>query len=180
MIVVILVGISAAMIAPAMTRAMAINRTNRCQYDAARLFRSARASAIGTGRAHLVNRTGAAGGVALEVFIGDSSSCARSRWDAIVVPGNPPVDGFYEETYTASGHGVLVRYLTPASGAAIPTQVCFDPQGERHQRASVGGPFVRARETLTFAIDRLENGAPAGDPQRAILLPQFGTPRVLR
>lgn len=179
MIVVVIVGISAALVAPAMTRSMSIARANRCQYDAARMFRSARANAIGTGRAHLVNTTPTVGDYRLDVYMGDSSSCSRSNWAAIVVPASTIVDHLWETEYTTSGHGVRLDYL-PRVGLAPPRQICFEPQGERFERAGVVGVFTRNTSTLAFTIDRLENGSVAGDPQRRILLPQFGTPRVYR
>jgi prepilin-type N-terminal cleavage/methylation domain-containing protein len=179
MIVVCIIGISAALVAPAMMRTMGIARANRCQYDAARMFRSARANAIGTGRAHLVHATTTAGDYHLEVYVGDSSSCARSSWGAIVVPASNVSDSLWEQSYTAGGHGVRMEFAARA-GLARPQQVCFEPQGERFERAGTTGVFTRGAATLTFTIDRLENGAVAGDPQRRIILPQFGTPRVYR
>ncbi len=181
MIVVTIIGISAAMIAPGIARSMAINRVNRCQYDAARMFRGVRASAIGTGRAYLVRRTGAAGDMRFDVYLGDSSSCARSRWDLIVVPGNFPVDHLYEADYATGGHSAQIRYAPSATGGratATPTDVCFDPHGERYQRAGTAGAFARGDDTLVMIIDRLENGALAGDPERRVLLPRLGAPRV--
>ncbi|MFO0715042.1 MAG: hypothetical protein U0353_34710 [Sandaracinus sp.] len=179
MIVVVIVGISAALVAPAMMRAMAINRTNRCQYDAARMFRSARASAIGTGRAHLVHMTPTSGDVRLDVYIGDSSSCARSGWTQIVGGAMAPVDRLWETDYTAGGHGVGLTFRNVGGGPA-PQQVCFEPQGDRLTRTGTTGQFTRAATTVLFVITRLENGSNTGDPERQILLPQFGTPRVLR
>ncbi|MBN8616431.1 MAG: type II secretion system protein [Deltaproteobacteria bacterium] len=179
MIVVVIIGISAALLAPAMSRSMSINRTNRCQYDAARLFRAARANAIGTGRAHLVHSVTTVGDYRLETYIGDSSSCARSGWAAIIVPATTPVDEVRETTYTTSSDGVRLGYQA-AAGFAAPRQVCFEPQGDRYERPGVSGAFTLGPNTLVFTIDRLEAGALAGDPQRSILMPQFGTARVFR
>lgn len=178
MIVIVIIGISAAMVAPAMMRAMAINRVNRCQYDAARMFRAARANAIGTGRAHLVNLLVVGGNTHLEVHVGDSTSCARSAWGPIL-GGALPVDRLWEDDYTIPGHGVDLAFLPPAAGGPTPNQVCFEPQGERFERAGFGA-WAPSRATLVFTIDRLENGSIVGDPQRQIIIPQFGTPRVLR
>jgi type II secretory pathway pseudopilin PulG len=181
MIVVVIVGITAALAAPAVMRTMGISRANRCQYDAARMFRAARTNAIGTGRAHLVHLSPTAGDVTLSVFIGDSSSCARSTWagPSGIVSTAQPVDFIAERNYTQQPHGVLIRYL-PTPGFAVPQQVCFEPQGERWQRAGTGGNFTRGTATLIFAIDRLEGGSIAGDPQRQVVMPQFGAARVLR
>jgi prepilin-type N-terminal cleavage/methylation domain-containing protein len=184
MIVVVIVGVTAALVAPAVMRTMGIARANRAQYDAARMFRAARTNAIGTGRAHLVELVPTAGNVQLNVYIGDSSSCSRSCWTggacgAAIVGAAAPVDGIAESNYTRDPHGVLMRYL-PGPGGTVPRQVCFEPQGERWQRAGTTGPFTRGTATLIFAIDRLEGGGMAGDPQRQVVMPQYGTARVLR
>lgn len=178
MIVVVIVGVTAALVAPGVMRTMGIARANRCQYDAARMFRAARTNAIGTGRAHLVELVPTAGNVQLNVYIGDSSSCSRSTWGGIIGTA-APVDGIAEINYTQNPHGVLIRYL-PGPGGTVPRQVCFEPQGERWQRLGTTGPFTRGVGTLIFAIDRLEGGSMAGDPQRQVVMPQYGTARVLR
>lgn len=179
MVVVTIIGISAAMVAPGAMRTMAINRVNRCQYDAARMFRNVRSMAIGDGRAYLVRTTTSGADTRFDAYVGDSSSCARSRWDLIVVAGNAPVDHLASSEYTTGGHGVQLRYLAGA-GATAPTDVCFDPRGERFERAGTAGAFARGTSTLSLALDRLENGANAGDPQRRVLLPRMSAPRVWR
>ena len=179
MIVVVIIGISAALLAPAMSRSMSINRTNRCQYDVARLFRAARANAIGTGRAHLVHANVAASDYRLETYVGDSSSCARSNWALNAGPAAVPVDEVRETTYTTSSDGVRLGYQARL-GFAAPRQVCFEPQGDRYERPGETGAFTLGPNTLLFTIDRLEAGSLAGDPQRSVLLPQFGTARVFR
>ena len=178
MIVVVIVGITAALVAPAVMRTMGIARANRCQYDAARLFRAARTNAIGTGRAHLVQLVPVAGSVELRTYIGDSSSCSRSSWGGIVGT-DAPIDYIAQVNYTANPHGVLMRYL-PGAGGVVPANICFDPQGERWHQSGAGSPFTRGPATLIFAIDRLEGGSMAGDPQRQVIKPHFGAARVLR
>ncbi len=176
--VVVIVGVSAAMVAPAMMRTMGISRANRCLYDAARMFRTARSNAIGTGRAHLVTFGNTPGDAQVNVYVGDSSSCARSQWAAITTAD--PTDRVWEANYTTGGHGVGFALRPAAGGGVAPDQVCFEPQGDRYQRTGGAGAWTRGNGTLVFSIDRLENGASAGDPLRQIVLPQFGTPRVVR
>jgi prepilin-type N-terminal cleavage/methylation domain-containing protein len=179
MIVVVIVGVTTALVAPAVMRTMGISRANRCQYDAARMFRAARTNAIGTGRAHLVDFAPGVGGVELNVYLGDSSSCLRSSWGEIVGV-SAPVDGIREADFTRDPHGVRLAFLPGPGGAPAPRQVCFEPQGERWQRPGTVGLFTRGVATLIFAMDRLEGGSIAGDPQRQVIMPQFGAARVLR
>lgn len=177
MLVVVLVGISAAMIAPAIQRTMAINRASRCQYDFARLLRRARGEAIGTGRAHLIDINSIATDVHMNVYLGDSSSCQRSSWLGIVGV-SAPVDGVAQSTYDAGGDGVFVR-VTMAGGPA-PRQICYEPDGERFDRSAAAGVFQRTQAIITVTLDRHEQGVGGIDVLRQIVIPQFGVPRVVR
>lgn len=176
MIVVLLVGISAAMMAPAIMNTMAISRASRCQYDFARMLRRARSEAIGTGRAQLIDIVSAAGDVQMNVYIGDSSSCTRSLWGAIVGVMNP-VDRVWQSDYDAAGNGVFVAVLGPG---AAPRQICFEPDGDRFDRPSTAGVFTRSPGILTVTLDRHVQGTTGVDVQRQIVIPQFGAPRVVR
>jgi len=177
MIVVVLVGISAAMVAPALMRAMSISRATRCHNDLARLFRSARASAIGTGRAHLVDINPIGTDIQVSTYIGDSTSCQRSTWGGIV-GAMVPVDSVWQSNYSpdvANG----VRITVTAIGAPVPRQICFEPDGDRFLRPAPVGVFGRTAGVATVLVDRLEAGTPV-DVQRQIVIPQFGTPRTVR
>ncbi len=177
MIVVVLVGISAAMVAPSLMETMGISRTNRCQYDVARLLRRARADAIGTGRAHVVDFQTPGPAMEIEVYAGDSSSCQRSGWP-LIVDIDAPRDVVFAGDYTAGGHGVRI---TLASPAGVPMQICFEPDGDRFERGDRVSVFQRLPGVITVNLDRtVPDDVLAGDVQRQIVVPQFGTPRVVR
>jgi Tfp pilus assembly protein FimT len=178
MIVVVLVGISATMVAPSIMRAMASSRTGRCQYDVARLLRTARANAIATGRAQLVDFEDPGGGLLrTNLYRGDSSSCARSNWGAIVGV-DQPTDSVWASDYSLAGHRVLIAVT--AAGAAAPRQICFEPDGDRLDRTGTAGVFTRNAGLVTVAFDRIEPDGLSSDPQRRIIVPQFGAPRITR
>ncbi|GAB4204169.1 MAG: hypothetical protein OHK0013_18890 [Sandaracinaceae bacterium] len=177
MLVVVLVGISAAMVAPSIMRTMASSRTGRCQYDVARLLRTARGNAIASGRAQLVDFDPGTGAMRVNLYRGDSSSCARSAWGGIVGV-DQPIDSVWAEDYSIGGHSVLVAVT--AAGAGAPRQICFEPDGDRLDRPNTTGPFVRNAGLVTVAFDRIEPDGLSSDPQRRIIVPQFGAPRITR
>lgn len=173
MIVVSIIGISAAMVAPSLMRSMAINRTNRFQYDVARVLRRTRSDAIGTGRAHLLVMTTAGADTTLAVFRGASSSCPRAGW-ATILPADAPVDFVSTRLYSAGGHSVSIT-----RGPGTPTNICFEPDGDRF-----GGGVVTAlvpdNVDYVYTIARNEPGANNVDPPRSIVISPFATPRVVR
>jgi len=176
MIVVVLVGVSAAMIAPALMRTMAISRASRCQYDVARLFRRARGEAIGTGRGDPGNLTGPAEDVQMDLYVGDSSSCSRAGWPGIVNVMLPR-DRVWQSDYDAAGNGVFITF-TGVGGA--PRQICFEPDGDRFYRFTPAGVFLRDASIVTINLNRHEQGAAGADVVRQIVIPQFSVPRVVR
>ena len=172
MIVVVIVGISASMIAPGLMRTMSINRVNRFQYDVARVLRRSRSDAIGTGRAHLLVMADGGGGTGLALFRGDSSSCVRSRWDLIVV-GDAPIDLVTTLQYAGGGHSVTIGRVP-----GTPSQICFEPDGDRFGRD--GGAFATTAADYVYTIRRNEPDAANVDPERYIVIGSFAPPRVIR
>src|SRR5688500_17355425 len=84
MVVVIIIGIIAALAAPTVGTAMADRRTNNAALDVVRLFREARADSIQYGRATVVdyNNLGTPGGVGarMRVFRGITSTCNSNNF----------------------------------------------------------------------------------------------------
>ena len=172
MVVVLLIGISASMVAPGLMRSMAIGRTNRFQYDVARVLRRTRSDAIGTGRAHLLVLGTAGPYTTLSLYRGDSSSCVRSQW-GVILAGDAPVDVVSTGSYNAGGHSVQI-----ARSAVTPTQICFEPDGDRVGRN--GAAFVLGNGDYVYTISRNEPDAANVDPPRNIVISAFATPRVAR
>lgn len=177
MIVVVLIGISAAMVAPTMMRSMAISRATRCQHDFARMLRGARSEAIGTGRAQLVDIVYSATDVQMFVYTGDSSSCLRAAWPGIAGV-MAPRDRVWQSDYDSGNTGVIVTVA--ATGFPQPRQICFEPDGDRFTRPNAVGVFTRDPGVVTITLARHESGLTGIDVPRRIIVPQFGTPRVVR
>lgn len=172
MIVVVIVGISATMVAPGLMRGMALSRVNRYQYDVARILRRARTDAIGTGRAHLLVMTAAGPDATLALYRGDSSSCARSRW-GLITAGDAPVDLVRTDEYSSAGHQVRLGL----SAGTMP-EICFEPDGDRLGRD--GGAFELSAADYVYTINRDEPDALSVDPERYIVIGAFAAPRVVR
>ena len=172
MIVVAIIGISAAMVAPGLMRSMAIGRTNRFQYDVARILRRTRSDAIGTGRAHMVVVTTAGATTTLALYRGASSSCLRAGW-AVILPTDAPVDLVWTASYSSGGHSVQL-----VLAAGTPTNICFEPDGDRF--GGNGLALVAAPADYVYTIVRNEPDANNVDPPRSIVISPFATPRVVR
>jgi prepilin-type N-terminal cleavage/methylation domain-containing protein len=182
MIVVAIIGITCALAAPGISRAMAISRTDRANHDMVRLMRFARSQSIAFGRTYLVHMVTTSGGRA-ELWEGTTSACRLENWPAIMVgtcaspaiPSGNCIDYVDAQMYTSAYHGVQI---TSVAGVDL----CFQPNGEALVRASGGGGlFTYAANGATeFDVIRLEGGLTAGDPVRGALVPISGAPRVLR
>lgn len=85
MVVVLIVGILAAMAVPSVSHAMRERRKTRAAHDVVRTFQAARRSAIASGAAHLlrIDETGNGGRGSLEVFRGDTNRCNTADWTTI-------------------------------------------------------------------------------------------------
>src|SRR4249920_3984113 len=79
MIVVAIIGITCALAAPGISRAMAISRTDRANHDMVRLMRFARSQSIAFGRTYLVLMVTTSGGRA-ELWEGTTSACRLENW----------------------------------------------------------------------------------------------------
>ena len=183
MIVVTIIGITAALAAPGIVRSMAISRADRANHDVVRLLRFARSQSIAYGRTYLVHMDTGGGGRA-ELWVGTTSACRLENWTTIRATGpcaapTPPdgncADFVDSQSYSSTDNGVQI---TSVGGVDL----CFQPNGESLVRDSTGGAVwaPAAAGVTQFTVDRLERGISAGDPQRGALVPTGGAPRVLR
>ena len=177
MVIVVLIMITAALAAPGLMRAMAVNRAQRATHDAARLARQARSDSISYGRAYLmILAPGTASRGRLELWRGMTDTCRSNDWTSIVVANgctaDPPaidcVDAVDFSDYAASTHTVTIT-------TAGPTRVCFEPDDEIWV-ATGTGTFTRPTQAIRFPINRLE-GTTALE-QRGLFVPISGAPRV--
>jgi len=112
-----------------------------------------------------------------EVYFGDSSGCQGSGWPSIVNIDTPR-DVVFAGDYSAGGHGVRINAVSPVGA---PMQICFEPDGDRFERADRVSVFQRLPGVVTVNLDRtIPTDVLAGDVQRQIIVPQFGAPRVVR
>lgn len=134
MIVVVIIGVTAALAIPTVNTALADARAQRAALDLIRVFRQARADAMSYGRAMMVdfNQLGSTGGVRsrIRLFRGRVSTCNSNDWPAIAAIdcGNPGsscvarVDmqdfrGGGWDTGMVSTAGAIARWCFQANGA---------------------------------------------------------------
>jgi len=181
MIVVAIVGITTALAAPAMVRAMAISRANRANHDLLRVVRFARSQSMAFGRSYLMHVITSGTTTRAEIWEGTTSACRLEDWSTIMSQGscgttNPGncVDVVDSTMYASSGHSVQF-----ADGGV---DLCFQSNGEMLTRTSTSsGPFAYPTAGyIQFTTTRLENGSSAGDPLRGVIIPIGGAPRALR
>ena len=91
MVVVAIIGITAAIAAPTIGRAIAASRADRATHDIIRIGRRARSEAIAFGRAYLMRMTTTGTG-GVQLWRGRSSLC-RQDWTTIVTSGNCVLPG---------------------------------------------------------------------------------------
>ena len=184
MIVVAIIGISAAIAAPAIGEAMANRRAGQAAHSLIRLGARARSEAIGYGRAHVLIFSDTAGGGngAAEVWRGRVNRCAFNDWAALTAGACNASDDCIEVVdmgaYAYPTNQVEMRLL----GANAAT-LCFQPDGEMlvsigggnfTSTAPVGGP-----DAPTFTFQRMQGGSPVGVIRR-VVFPFGASPRMVR
>jgi prepilin-type N-terminal cleavage/methylation domain-containing protein len=183
MIVVAIIGITSALAAPAIMRAMAISRADRATHDLVRIMRFGRSQSMAYGRAYLLRYVNVGNG-RVELWQGVTSACRLENWTTITATGNcaPPgspsgncADYVDSTMYDSGPHTVVITSVGTVD-------VCFQPNGDALVRASgATGLFtLPATGVARFNVDRREAGATSGDPIRAAIVPTAGAPRVLR
>jgi prepilin-type N-terminal cleavage/methylation domain-containing protein len=182
MVVVAIIGVTAAIAAPTINRAIASSRADRATHDIVRLGRRARSEAVAFGRAYLL-RMSTLGDGGVELWRGRTSLC-RQDWSVITSTGTC--------SPTAAPDGNCVDYSYPSMYAAPPwtlrisqqalpvADLCFTPNGEMVTRPSgssgaFGSPALGA-VTITVALSSAEGA----DPLRGAVFPVAGAPRTLR
>lgn len=181
MIVVAIIGITAALAAPGIVRAMAISRADRANHDVLRIVRYARSQALAFGRSYLIHYDNGTDG-RLELWQGTTSACRLENWTTIqssgncVSPGAPSgncLDYVDTATYASGFHHVTVN-----TGGV---DLCFQPNGDLLTRGSgsTGAFTLPAAGFAQITTERLE-GTLSVDPPRGAIIPIGGAPRALR
>ncbi len=182
MIVVAIIGITAAIAAPAIGRSIASSRADRSVHDIIRLGRRARSASISEGRAYLLRMTTASGG-GVQLWRGTTSLC-RQDWTAITAAGNcvtPNAPDGNCADYMAAQMYVAAPYVLTISQTAAPLQdLCFQSTGEMLVRSTTStGAFVAPAAGMITITASLAH--PEGlDPLRGAVFPAAGAPRSMR
>lgn len=178
MIIVVIVGITAALAGPGIAGWMERSRAQRAFYDVLRVARNARSAPIAEGRAYRLRVVGSGTRRRAEVWRGTSNLCGTNPWTAIMAPGCDTsfdcVDVVDMNDYSPSSHAE-VDIIVPAGEY---TDVCWQPDGRMLVSAGAGWidpPNGAAR----LQVERRSGGSPVG-PMREIVLPAFGAPREWR
>lgn len=183
LVVIAIIGIGAALAAPALSIAMADRRASEATHRLVRIGARARSEAMAYGRAHLLRYAQGEGDGVVDVWRGVSNLCVMNNWSAIAAGECKDslrcLEALDMRSYDQGTHRVRMR--APEGVTAL----CFQPDGEVLVSNDGGATFTPpapgapTADGVTFTFDRLENGAPAG-VQRAVVFPFGATPRIVR
>jgi prepilin-type N-terminal cleavage/methylation domain-containing protein len=172
MIVVSIIAVMAAGIAPAITTAMYDGRAANAASDLVRLGGRARAEATFTGLAHLLSYSRDATNLGqVRLARGVNNRCNLQGWGA----ATPVVDGVLMITYNAADSRSHVIDLQPESGVAA-LDICYQPDGSMLTRTGTGlfaAPNGALRFTITHTISSTAQGV-----VRKVLFPYGGVARL--
>jgi prepilin-type N-terminal cleavage/methylation domain-containing protein len=185
MIVIVVMGIITAMIAPGLNEFMADGRHSAAAEQLLRLHRSVRARVSETGLAHLVRFDSAASGGrgAMQVFEGMNNHCITTPWNDAVVNGAANnhfvVDSYDMDDFNKGAHRVVLTASTAAAGAVAALDLCFQPNGMVYRRNSAGATwtFISLPEPVLFTITRTVDSVGRGVP-RQVIFPIGGNARL--
>ena len=182
MVVIVLIGIMATMMAPAVTDALADRNTNQAAIDMVRLVRRARAETIGYGRAHVLSFVNDSGvGTAL-LFRGVTTNCNQNNWDAILAADCSSAMCVDSVDMAADEYEIGDNTVSLTSNFGDSGQLCFQPNGATLWRAAAGSRFsetLPAGEAIQFSLQRAFDDELVG-VARTIVLPPGGDPRIMR
>lgn len=193
MVVVVIIGIVAALAAPTMGSALKERRKNLAALDVVRLFRGARSLSVGTGRSVLVrfDPTGDGNRGTLETYQNTSNRCNANNgnWSPIV-GGGCTANTSCRDRYTGRtfdfGENARRTTLSIVEGnlAGTVVDVCYEASGLMYWRTGTTG---RLSPNATFGTTALAGGftfrittADGGGVDRRVVVPQGSTARLLR
>lgn len=176
MVVVSIIGIMAAGIAPAITSALADGRAANAAVDLIRIGGRARSEATFTGLAHrLTYNAGQNGGFGqINLFRGVNNRCNMQTW------GGALIDSVVLAQYNYGNTHVINVWREPAAGNQDQIDICYQPDGAMLVRIGGGGAFAPpATNGVGFTITRTVNGGAGGVP-RQVFFPYGGVARLDR
>ncbi|HMJ53145.1 MAG TPA: prepilin-type N-terminal cleavage/methylation domain-containing protein [Polyangiaceae bacterium] len=187
MVVVILIGVLAALGVPSIAAQLRDRRTNQAAHEIALLYRQARSMAMGRGAAVLVRFDGSANGriEVRESMDADpahcmslpATSCAAGNWNA-ASPLNRLVGAF---DVNGSGPYTSVKlafFQADGTSAGNAVEVCFSPLGRPYRRFAFTGAFVPMAEVPYLQVKRVDASNQAEGITRTVLVLPNGTSRL--
>ncbi len=189
MVVVIIIGVLAAIAVPSVSRQMQDRRTQRAAEEIAILIRDARNRAMGRGGAVLIRIPGVgltANSVEIrEAVVGGSDNCAKlpvsncqtTAWET-VDPAPPSVGpsrriSFYDSGRLDAYTNIALTPFTPDGSQASYLEICFTPMGQPLFRTSSTGAWSNLTGVPRIKVERLQ-GAHTLGLRRVVLVPPSG------
>jgi prepilin-type N-terminal cleavage/methylation domain-containing protein len=176
MVVVAIIAIMAAGIAPAITSALADGRAGNAAVDLVRLGGRARSETTFSGLAHVLSyMAGQNGGLGVvQLLRGVNNRCNSQTWGA----GSALIDRVDMTFYNFGNTHVIDVKRT--DGATAQIQICYQPDGAMMIRAGGSGTFTApVNAGVGFTITRSVDGTTRGVP-RQVFFPYGGTARLDR
>lgn len=198
MVVLVIIGVMVAMVAPGISSAMADGRAADAAVDVVRLANAARSETNATGLAHVIvydpfdpPGEAIAGGnpVGRMLLYRDETNnlttCNPDRWN---FAGLTAIDGVDLSVYNIgnSSHWITLEPVntdnTVVTGNNVIDQICFQPDGRmmiRNSSDTSFGDTVNSVNHPLFAVFRKLNGALSGVP-RQVVFTFGGSARIRR
>jgi type IV fimbrial biogenesis protein FimT len=188
MVVVIMVGVIAALSIPSIATQLRDRRTNQAAHEVALLYRHARSLAMGRGGAVLVRFNGTAGGrievrEAIDEQTGrcvnlPATSCSTANWDAAATKANRLISAFDVSNNGPYSNVKMAFFLADGSNAGSTVDVCFSPLGRPFRRVSFAGTFAPVTDVPYVQVSRVDAAnKPEGITRTVLVLPN-GTSRL--
>jgi type II secretion system protein H len=189
MVVVIVIGVLAALGVPSIAAQLRDRRTNQAAHEVALLYRQARSLAMGRGSAVLVRFDGSANGriEVRESMDADpahclslpATSCSAANWNA-ASPLNRLIGTFDVNNNGPYQNVKLAFFQSDGTSAGSAVEVCFSPLGRPYRRFAFVGAFVPMAEVPYLEVKRVDNGSPpkAEGITRTVLVLPNGTSRL--
>jgi Tfp pilus assembly protein FimT len=187
MVVVIVIGVLAALGIPSIATQLRDRRTNQAAHEVALLYRQARSLAMGRGSAVLVRFDGSANG-RIEVresmdpdpnhcLTLPATSCSAANWNA-ASPLNRLVASFDVNDNGPYERVKLAFFQASGASAGNAVEVCFSPLGRPFRRFAFAGAFVPMAEVPYIEVKRVDAAnQPEGITRTVLVLPN-GTSRL--
>jgi type II secretion system protein H len=187
MVVVILIGVLAALGVPSIASLMRDRRTNQAAHEVSMLYRQGRSLAMGRGAAVLVRFDGSANG-RLEVRESmdadpahclslPATSCGAGNWNA-ASPLNRLVASFDVNNNGPYSNVKMAFFQADGTSAGAAVEVCFSPLGRPFRRFAFAGAFVPMNDVPYIEVNRVDATNKQEGILRTVLVLPNGTSRL--